>query len=162
DLYQDDVAILPADYKKVYSSQEYRMDNMFQVYTKNDIGVINLRGSTDQKSSWLQNFHAGLIPAAGEIGLKGETIHYTFATDTGATVHSGYALAIAYILDDVIEQINRLNEQGIYDIYITGHSQGGAVAQMLMAQLHHLPGKTISFKNTFKTYAFASPMCGNQ
>src|SRR5690606_35910619 len=24
------------------------------------------------------------------------------------------------------------------------------------------PGKIISFKNTFKTYAFASPMCGNR
>ncbi|WP_027419530.1 lipase family protein [Crocinitomix catalasitica] len=162
DLYQNDEEIIPAGFKKVYSSQEYSLDNMFQVYTKGNIGVINLRGSTDEKSSWLQNFYSSLIPAAGEIGLKGKTIQYTFATDTGATVHSGYALAIAYIIEDVVEQINLLNEQKIFDIYITGHSQGGAVAQLLMAQLHHLPGRTISFKNTFKTYAFASPMCGNR
>jgi hypothetical protein len=57
--------------------------------------------------------------------------------------------------------INNLSKQGIYHIIITGHSQGGALSQMLLAHLNNLPKGTISSKCKFKTYSFAAPKVGN-
>lgn len=161
DLYNSDAEIIPSGYKKIYTSQVNTLDNIFQIYTQGKTGVINLRGSTAKKSSWLENFYSSMIPAAGEILIGDQKHSYSFSKNSEAHVHSGYALAICYLAEDLIQQINDLNTKGIYQILITGHSQGGALAQMLTAYLHHLPEGKISNKNQFKTYAFASPMCGN-
>lgn len=161
DLYKSDAAIIPSGYKKIYTSEVNTLDNVFQVYTKGKTAVINLRGSTAKKSSWLENFYSSMIPATGDILIGEKKHHYSFSSNAEAHVHSGYALAICYLSRDLIQQINALNKKGIYNVLITGHSQGGALAQLLMAYLHHLPEGKISTKNKFKTYAFASPMCGN-
>ena len=62
----------------------------------------------------------------------------------------------------MVDQINKLNDKGVYDIIITGHSQGGALAHLTRAYLENLPEEEISSKNIFKTYSFANPMCGNE
>jgi hypothetical protein len=49
ELYNDDRAIIPKGYTKIYSSPVIGMDNKFQVYTKGNIGVVNFRGSTAEK-----------------------------------------------------------------------------------------------------------------
>lgn len=162
DLYESDADIIPEGYEKRHTSEVNALDNVFQIYTKGNIGVINLRGSTAKKSSWLENFYSSMIPAAGEIWIGDKKYNYIFSKDPEAHVHAGYALAICYLSEDLVEQISHLNQKGIYNICITGHSQGGALAQMLTAYLQNLPSGTISSKNQFKTYAFASPMCGNQ
>ncbi|HLW40372.1 MAG TPA: hypothetical protein VKX31_08280, partial [Brumimicrobium sp.] len=63
--------------------------------------------------------------------------------------------------NDLLWQINKLNQQGIYDFYITGHSQGGALAQLVRAYFEYLPKNELNAKNSFKVYAFANPMVGN-
>jgi triacylglycerol lipase len=68
---------------------------------------------------------------------------------------------MAYLSKDILYHINVLNNQGIYNIIITGHSQGGALANMLRAYLENLSHYEISKKNKFRTYAFAAPMVGN-
>lgn len=162
DLYGSDAVILPKNYKKTYTSPVIGMDNKFQVYTKDKVAVLNFRGSTNQIVSWIENMYSAMIPAKGVIVLDKEEKPYCFATDTGAAVHSGYALAVVLLSPTILDQIKKLNQQGIYNILITGHSQGGALANMTRAYLENLPKGTLSSKNVYKTYAFANPMCGNK
>jgi len=162
DLYEDDEDILPDGYEKRYTSGTFGMDNKYQVYVKGNIAVINFRGSTDKQLSWIQNFHASMIPAKGVIKVNGKKFDYCFAKDTAAAVHSGYALGIAFLEQELMVQIKSLNNEGIYNIILTGHSQGGALANMFRAYLENLPAKMRPGKTIFKTYAFAAPMTGNK
>jgi triacylglycerol lipase len=161
ELYNSDTAILPSGYEKIYSSGTFGMENKYQIYKKGDIAVISFRGSISKKLSWLENINSAMIPAQGTIKISGDDFKYQFAQDTAAAVHSGYALALAYLSKDVLYHINILNNQGIYNIIITGHSQGGALANILRAYLENLSNFEISKNNRFKTYAFAAPMVGN-
>jgi hypothetical protein len=161
-LYGSDAAIAPKNYKKVFTSPVIGMDNKFQVYTKGDLGVINFRGSTSQITSWVENMYSAMIPAKGVILLDKEEHAYCFAKDTSAGVHAGYALTAVLLSPTILDQIKKLNQQGIYNILITGHSQGGALANITRAYLENLPAGTLSSKNVYKTYAFANPMCGNK
>lgn len=161
-LYYADDEIIPSGYKKIYTSGEFGMDNKYQVYTKADMAVICFRGSTDKQISWMQNMYSSMIPAKGVMEIKEEKFNYCFARTKNAAVHSGYALGIGCLYKDIIAQINSLNKEGIYNIIITGHSQGGALSNMLRAYLENTLPKQISNKNKFKVYAFAAPMVGNQ
>lgn len=162
DLEGDDSKIIPKGYKRIYESPVYGMDNKFQIYTKGKTGVINFRGSTDKKSSWLENFYSAMIPVEGEIKISFETFEYKFGKDTSSGVHSGYVLGLAYMHEDLLLQVKNLNKQGIYSIYITGHSQGGSLAILTRAYFHHLSFTKLSKKNKFKVYSFAQPMVGNK
>ena len=161
DLYGSDKEILPNGFKKKYTSPAVGLDNMFQVYQNGNIGIINFRGSTDKKESWLENMNSTIIPATGKIEFNGKTFNYSFANDTAAGVHTGYALGLAYLHENLISQIQKLNNTDIYNIIITGHSQGGSLALLTRAYFEHLTNKILSKKNEFKVYAFAHPMVGN-
>lgn len=162
ELYNSDAEILPDGYEKTYTSGVFGMDNKFQIYTSDKgYAVINVRGSTDKKISWMENLYSSMIPSEGEIQVKEQQIHYKFAEDTAAHVHAGYALGIAYMQQDLLFHINYLNSQGVYNIMLTGHSQGGALCQLLMSYLYHLPEEKLSQKNNFKVYSFAAPRVGN-
>lgn len=161
ELYGSDKEIIPAKYTKIYTSPDYGMDNKFQVYQKENIGVINFRGSTDKKSSWLENMYSAMIPVEDEITIDNRRFPYKVGIDTSGSVHAGYMLAVSYLEEDVINQIKKLNQKGIYNFLITGHSQGGAIAQLMRAYLNYLPESKLSKKNIFKVYAFANPMIGN-
>lgn len=159
---QSDAFIIPSAYKKIYTSPVYGMDNKFQVYVKDKIGVINFRGSTDQKSSWLENMYSSMIPVKDEIILNNQAFKYQVGIDTAGGVHAGYVLAISYLEADLLRQLKALNEKGIYSFFITGHSQGGALAQIFRAYVEYLPASKVSKRNVYKVYAFANPMIGNQ
>lgn len=160
--YKSDAEILPAGYKRLYTSPVYGMDNKFQLYQKGNMAVINLRGSTAKKISWLENFYSSMIPAKGKMTISKKVNEYCFAKDKNAAVHSGYALGMVILSKDIILHIDSLNKKGIYHIMITGHSQGGALAHMLRAYLENYSGNKLSKKNVYKTYAFACPMVGNK
>jgi len=162
DLYGSDDEIIPKNYKKVYTSPACGLDNLFQVYEKQGIGIVNFRGSTSKKSSWLENLYASMIPVKGKIKVNGKGFDYQVGKDTSGAVHAGYVLALNFLHEDLLKQIKTLNDKGIYNILITGHSQGGALAQMTRAYFEYLPNSKLSKKNVFKVYAFANPMIGNQ
>jgi len=162
DLFGSDTLIIPNDFRKVFTSEVIGLDNIFQIYEGNDIGIISFRGSTTETSSWIENFYSAMIPAEGIIKVNGNNYSYKFANDNAAAVHSGYALSVVLLSPIIIEQINELNKKGIHEIFITGHSQGGALAHMARAYLDNLPEGEISSMNIFKTYSFANPMCGNE
>jgi hypothetical protein len=161
DLYDSDAEIIPEHYKKLFTSPSNALDNTFQVYQKDQIAVINFRGSTTHPASWIENLYSAMIPAKGKMTIGNIEHHYVFAEDDRASVHTGYALALLIKSAELISQIGKLNEQGIYDIFLTGHSQGGSLATMAHAFFTHLPDSVISSSNVFKTYVFGSPMCGN-
>ncbi|PIB35591.1 hypothetical protein BFP72_09395 [Reichenbachiella sp. 5M10] len=162
EMYDSDADIIPVGYQRVFSSGVFGMDNMYQVYIKGQTGVINFRGSTDDQKSWLANFTSAMIPAQGEMMLRDRVFAYHMSEDTTAAIHSGYAVGLGFLQESLLGQVQALNARGIYDIYITGHSQGGALAILTMAYLHGLPEATLSSQNRFKTYAFANPMVGNK
>lgn len=161
DLYSSDKEILPAGFEKEFTSASLGMDNKFQVYKSGDKGVINFRGTTSKQTSWMENLYASMIPAKGKIIINGKKFNYQMGENSGSYIHAGYTLAIGYMKDDLLNQIRELNKQGIYDIYITGHSQGGALAILFRSYLNYLPESELSKKNNFKVYAFANPMVGN-
>ncbi|UXP31662.1 hypothetical protein N6H18_15035 [Reichenbachiella agarivorans] len=162
DLYDDDSDIIPVGYKKEFTSGVFGMDNKYQVYVKGKTGVICFRGSTADQKSWLANIESAMIPAQGKIIIQNDVFEYKLAEDTAAAVHSGYVLGLAFLHQSILMQVKYLNAMGIYDIYLTGHSQGGALAALLLAYLEGLPSDRIASHNRFKTYAFANPMIGNK
>ncbi|GAL86215.1 lipase class 3 [Sporocytophaga myxococcoides] len=162
ELFGTDTTIIPEGYIKTYTSDVLGMDNLFQIYRKKDVAVINLRGSTAKKISWMENIYSAMIPAKGTIKIQEDKFKYTFAKDNHAAVHAGYALAMAFLEKDLLVNIKNLNEEGIFNFLITGHSQGGALANMLLAYINNLPENKLSSKNSFKCYAFAAPMIGNK
>ncbi len=162
DLYNSDTEILPADYKKTYISGVFGMDNKFQIFRKGNLAIINFRGSTKNKISWMENIYSSMIPAKGTIKVSGEDFNYCFAKDSNAAVHAGYTLAIAYLANDILLHINLLNQSGIYDIILTGHSQGGSITNLMRIYLEYLPETKLSPLNRFRSYSFAAPMVGNK
>ena len=162
DLYNSDVQIIPAGWKKIYTSGVFGMDNKYQIFRKGDLAVLNFRGSTEKSISWMENIYSAMIPAKGQMVLQGDTFNYRFSDEPKAAVHAGYALGIGYLSKDIIHQIAYLNSQNVFNIILTGHSQGGSLVHLLRSYLESMKGTEISEKNKFKTYAFANPMVGNE
>lgn len=160
--YGHDKGIRPEGFTLFYESEIQSMDNKFQVYENGSVGVINYRGSTEKMISWVENCYSAMIPGTDTIVINGDSIHYSFGDSAHVGVHAGYALTVILLSETLIEQIQALNKKGIYDIITTGHSQGGALATMTRAYLEHVPSNILSAKNRYKTYAYASPMCGNR
>ena len=158
-----DSTYIDSTYKLLYESKLYKMDNRWQLWQKGEKAmVINLRGTTRKSISWLENFYAAMIPAEGNLILPdGQKIHYKYAQNPKASVHVGWTMGLSFMMSDILAHIKEMNNKGIYNIYITGHSQGGVLAHLLRAAFEYFPDSTLSKKNKFKVYAFASPKPGN-
>jgi len=159
--YGSNSAIVPSELNLIHTSDILSMDNKFEVYENKEVGVINYRGSTANIFSWIENCYSAMIPANGTIKVNDSYYKYAFSENEKSAVHAGYALTIVILSSKIEEQVKVLNKKGIYDIIITGHSQGGALATMTRAYLENLPKGKLSIKNKYKTYAYAQPMCGN-
>lgn len=162
DLYDSDEEIIPEGYQLFYTSETKGLDNKFQVYLKDTLAVFNFRGSTADPYSWLENLHSAMIPSSGTIQIEDSYFQYSLAKDSSASVHGGYALGLSYIYEDIFEAIDSLNSLGYSKIMITGHSQGGALSNMLRALLENLPSDRFMLDNSYYTYAFAAPMIGDE
>ena len=151
------------NYKIIKTVDSVAMDNAWSVIKFEDKGIVSFRGTTTKSLSWLENFYSAMIPAKGVMTLpSGKIANYTFSEDERAGIQTGWSLAIIMVSPVIIDKIKRLNHEGIFNIYITGHSQGGALALLFRAFLEHIPESILSSKNSYKTYAFAAPKPGNR
>ena len=139
-------------------------DNKWQLWRRKDKGpfAIAVRGTVGAAGSIIEDLIALMIRAQGTLTVRGVGHGYRFAADQSAGVHLGFALATLLILNDpangVIARLGNQIPEGS-DVYITGHSQGAAMATLLRSYFHYSGGAP---KNcSFKTYVYAQPKPGN-
>lgn len=153
----------PDGAKLIYRSRESGLHNRWDLWTYHDnIAVISIRGTIGNKESWLENFHAGMIPSTGSLQLNDSTIfRYRLAKDSNAYVHAGWTLGLAGMAPDIVSKIKDCYQRGIRDFIITGHSQGGAITFLLRSYLAYIDDPSFPKDITIKTYSSAAPKPGN-
>jgi len=156
----------PENYERHYRSPEVGLKNRWDFWLSRDeeTMVISLRGTVNDGVSWLENFYSAMIPAKGKITLNDSTtFDYRFAKDPKASVHVGWALGIAHLAPDIVEKIEGQYKQAkTKNIYIIGHSQGGALAFLLTSYLkYQIADGNLPDDLIIKTYCSAAPKPGN-
>jgi hypothetical protein len=153
----------PQGFVLEYRSQEVALLNRWDLWMSDDsLVVISVRGTVGDFKSWLENFYAAMVPASGTLDVNGKEYNYTLSTDSKSAVHAGWLLAYVSMKDDVNSKIHDCINKGYRDFIITGHSQGGAIAFLLSADLN-LRIKNDEFPSDFriKTICSAAPKPGN-
>lgn len=154
----------PQRFNLKYRSPELGFDNKWDYWEDKDgVGVLSIRGTTGTLTSWGANFYAGMIPAKGwiKIGQK-DTFNYELSKDPKAYVHVGWTTALGCLWKDMDSLLFAEIDLGKKEFYITGHSQGGAIAYLLTAHLLIMQENGIIPKDVrFKTYCSAAPKPGN-
>ena len=152
----------PKNWKLVYTSPVVGLDNRWSLWYNETTNSceINIRGTVDKLSSWMEDFYSGMIKSQGEIRLdSNNTFKYKMANDTLAFVHAGWTIGVGFLSKTVLEKIDEYYKKGVKNFYISGHSQGGALALLMTSYLHYnldLPDDI-----SIKTYAIAAPKPGN-
>ena len=153
----------PVGYELAYRSPVMGLDNRWDMWlSKDSVGVISVRGTTGTDVSWLENFYAGMIPAKGKLYMEnGRIFEYKLAADSNAYVHIGWTVGLAYLAPGIVNKINEEYKNGVKDFILMGHSQGGAIIDLLTSYLYYEKGKSIPADIQFKTYASGVPKTGN-
>lgn len=154
---------MPKHSRFVYRSPETGLYNRWNLWLRDDqTAIISIRGTIPKQESWLENFHAGMIPAIGQLQLNDSTIfRYRLAKDSNAYVHAGWTLALASMAPDIVARIKEYYQKGVRDFLISGHSQGGAISFLLRSYLEYLDDPDLPKDITYKTYCSAAPKPGN-
>ncbi|HXB96011.1 MAG TPA: hypothetical protein VNU70_12665 [Puia sp.] len=152
-------------YTMQYRSPEVGMRNRWDLWLRDDrhVAVINIRGTVNDKLSWLENFYAAMAPATGSVQL-GDSLHfdYRLSADDKAMVHVGWLLGLAYLAPTMLGQIRQAYAAGVREMIIFGHSQGAALAFLTRSYLYYLQQKgELPPDIVFKTYCSAAPKPGN-
>lgn len=154
----------PQNYQMVYRSSIVGLLNRWDLWMSDDqVAVISIRGTVSNQLSWLENFHAAMVPATGEIQLNDTSkVAYQLARDAKASVHAGWLLGMMSLAPDIIHKIDSCYTNGIRSFIIMGHSQGGAIAYLLRSYLHYLQQQgEVPAGIQIKTYCSAAPKPGN-
>lgn len=154
----------PKFHQFVYRSAEIGLRNLWELWTQDGkSAVIAIRGTTADTESWLENFYAAMVPAQGVLAIKpNDSFHYKLAHDKRAAVHVGWLIGTAFLVREIVPKIDSCYRAGIKSIYITGHSQGGALSYLVSAYL--LSAREYGLLPSdiqFKTYSTAAPKPGN-
>lgn len=128
--------------------------NAFQLGTRSSDGrrLVAFRGTIDKLGSILEDFDMVTIKADG------------FARDPRARIHQGFHVGLKSMLHGLKKGIgawvDALGEGEILELYVTGHSQGAAVAALFGAWLK-FGGWEPASRIDVKSYLFAQPRPGN-
>ncbi|EFK57846.1 lipase family protein [Sphingobacterium spiritivorum] len=153
------------DFTLRYTSPVMGLENRWWLWTSDEHkqAVIGIRGTVSSSESWLANFYAAMIPAKGQLQLDDSRIfEYNFSDDPKAAVHVGWTFSTGFLSADILPHLDSCYKAGIKDIYITGHSQGGAISYLLTSHLRHLQQQgQLPADIQLKTYSSAAPKVGN-
>jgi hypothetical protein len=102
---------------------------------------IVLRGTVLDAESILRGTHLSFLePANGRITVGRVQIGYSFAANSSANVHFGFALGKLFLLKDptqgILAQLANKVTPGSA-VYIAGHSQGASMATLLRSYLEY-------------------------
>ena len=137
--------------------------------------AIAIRGTVGEWRSILADAYATSIPAyAGLEYPKNTPLPITFAATPKAELHLGFSYAsLALLFEDELGILTQLHhiiqQQNISKLYITGHSQGAAMATLIHSFLYYAltdPKDRYGLKDQLntdqlKSYVFAQPKPGN-
>ncbi len=153
------------NFEKVYDSPEMGLKNKWELWVNKDKTTIaiDLRGTTSDQSSLLENFYSAMIPAEGKLNIEpGKPFSYKFAGTPKALVHVGWAIGISCLIPDITEKIKTWYGKGVRQILIEGHSQGGALAFLLTSYIRYqMADGKLPKDLVIKTYCSAGPKPGN-
>lgn len=155
----------PEGYSRIYRSPELGLKNRWDLWLRKDARaiVISIRGTINDGASWLENFYSVMLPAQGSIQLNDSTLFdYHFADNQRATVHAGWTIGIASMAPGIVEKIKEQYQNNVRDIYVVGHSQGGALAFLLNSMLRYkIKHRELPSDLRIKSYCSAAPKPGN-
>lgn len=150
------------NYQRVFRSAEVGLYNRCELYVRSDSAILlNLRGTINKPESWMENFYAGMIPAKGSLQLtKDYTFDYQLANDPAAMVHAGWTIGTGFLAKEYMPVLESLLERGLHQLYVVGHSQGGALAFLNTSHIFYsLASRYPQLHIT--TMASAAPKPGN-
>jgi hypothetical protein len=105
-----------------------------------------------------------MVKAEGTLSVGTIDCPYKFAADPEAGIHLGFASGTLLLLTDptsgILVQLPKNAVQAGSDIYVTGHSQGAAMATLLRSYFEY--SASMPANCSIKTYVFAQPKPGNQ
>jgi len=96
-----------------------------------------------------------------------DSIQYTFGSGTASfgAVHSGFYANVQALWSDIAETLTAAFEDGLRDLYITGHSLGGAMAVITAARIFE-PKQTqvpLAWRDGIRgVYTYGQPMVGSK
>jgi hypothetical protein len=126
--------------------------------------AIVVRGTVYDPGSILEDLLAFLAQAAGSVTVGPYRIDYKFAADPHASVNVGFMLGALLLLKDpvngILAQLAAKVPAGS-QIYVTGHSQGAAVATLLRSYFQYAADSPRDKNYSYKTYVYAQPKPGN-
>ncbi|MGR9100881.1 MAG: lipase family protein, partial [Gammaproteobacteria bacterium] len=148
------------------------LDNYWRLYRSKDnphCYAVAVRGTIATAKSVFADLMVGMIKAESRLQIKesgnvpGFQFNFKLAEQQYAGVHHGFLYSLGALINpnwefSLIKHLKTAVENGASEFYITGHSQGAAIATLLRAYLEYQPiGDGISYK----TYVFAQPKPGN-
>lgn len=159
----DSLSISGPDWTLVLRSPEVGLYNRLDVWKQGDGTIwVNLRGTTAQSLSWIENFYSVMVPARGSMVLTdGSAVAYDFSDHPRASVHAGWTLGTLELAQMLLPVLDSLYAAGHRDWVISGHSQGGALTYLTTALLKRKQTHGAWAGTRIKSYATAAPKPGN-
>jgi hypothetical protein len=155
----------PTGWTTLFTSPEIGpFQNKWQLSRRTSDGAyaVAIRGTIMTAGSVLDDLLSLMIAGKGQITFGAQRVDYKFAADTEAGVHLGFALgALLLLLDPANGILVQLQQHGAgpgSSVYVTGHSQGAAIATLVRSYIQYAAGWP-SFD--YKTYVYAQPKPGN-
>lgn len=159
----DSVSLSGPEWTLVHRSAEVGLYNRLDIWKQGNGTIwVNLRGTTAQSLSWIENFYSVMVPAQGRMVLTdGHSVEYDFSDHPRASVHAGWTLGTLSLAQILLPKLDSLYEAGHRDWVITGHSQGGALTYLTTALLRRKQTRGAWTGTRIKSYATAAPKPGN-
>ena len=146
------------------------LDNYWEVWQNQDAPrqyVIAVRGTVNTPTSILADLLLPVVKARHDFTIGGVSVPFNLAreepgSDIVAGVHAGFTLSLLLMLfttdAPLLATLTQLSLDPANEIYLTGHSQGASIAQLLTSFVRYSEDFA---KASYKTYVFAPAKPGN-